>query len=370
MKIRQVLLLVLWTALWVSCAVDTPKRNVIPFYVGTYSPDSSKGIFVSELDTVTGHLATPRLAASVNNAGYLNFTADGQYLLVASKSIGNAPDLFVYRRDISDNSLTLVDSLAVQGTVACYVSEVGHSWVALALYSSGDVVFVPVTKEGTLVKNKMIRYVHEGSGPDTLRQEHAHVHSVISDMAGKYAYVADLGADMVKVYEVTADTVVPVTKIFTTPGSGPRHMVIHPSGEYLAVLNELSSTIDFFGKDSLNIYSKWQKTVALLPDSIARNSTAADIHFSDDGKYLYASVRGANRLYMLSAGAENAEVIGFVEEEINWPRNFSLDPTGHFVLVANRYGNSVIVYKRDSSTGELALTSGKIVMDQPVCVLF
>jgi 6-phosphogluconolactonase len=370
MKIRQSLVLILWTAFLVSCAVDAPKRTEVPFYVGTYSSDSSKGVFVSELDTVSGSLVTPRLVALVDNPGYLNFTADGQYLLVASKAVAGAPDLFVYRRDVSDNSLTLVDSLVVEGSLACYVSDVGHGWVALALYSSGDVVFVPVTKDGRLVKNKMIRYVHDGSGPDSLRQEQSHVHSVISDLKGRYAYVADLGADMVKVYELKKDTVVPVTEIITAPGSGPRHIVIHPSGEYMTVLNELNSTIDIFVKDSLDIYSKWRKSVALLPDSVAPKNSAADIHFSDDGKYLYASVRGFNRLFMLSAGDKDVDLLGFVEEGINWPRNFSLDPSGHFVLVANRYGNSVIVYKRDSSTGKLILISSKIVLDQPVCVRF
>ncbi|MGQ1945866.1 lactonase family protein [Geofilum sp. OHC36d9] len=370
MKIRQSLVLILWVALMASCAVDTPERTVVPFYIGTYTSAGSEGIYVSDLDTVSGALSSPRLVASVANPSYVNFTADGQYLLAASEAGVDAPDLFVYRREISDNSLTLVDSLFDEGSGACYVSEVGDGWVALAHYSSGDVVFIPIAEDGTLAKNKVVRYVHEGSGPDSMRQEQSHVHSVIPDLEGRYAYVADLGADKVMVYEVKADTVVPVKAVYLAPGAGPRHMAIHPSGDYMTIMNELNSTIDLLVKDSMNIYSKLRKSVALLPDSTARSNTAADIHFSADGKYLYATVRGVDQLFMLSAGDKDIGVMGFVNEGIEWPRNFSLDPSGHFVLVANRNGNSIIVYKRDRASGILTPTSGKIVLNQPVCIRF
>jgi len=290
--------------------------------------------------------------------------------LAASEAGVDAPDLFVYRREISDNSLTLVDSLVVEGSGACYVSEVGDGWVALAHYSSGDVVFVPLAADGTLVKNKVVRYVHEGTGPVSARQEQSHVHSVIPDLEGRYAYVADLGADKVTVYQVETDTVVPVKEVYVAPGSGPRHMAIHPSGDYMTIINELNSTIDLMVKDSMNIYSELRNSVALLPDSTARSNTAADIHFSADGKYLYATVRGVDQLFMLATGDKDIDVMGFVNEGISWPRNFSLDPSGHFVLVANRNGNSIIVYKRDLASGRVTLTSAKIVLNQPVCVRF
>jgi len=77
MKIRQSLVLILWVALMASCAVDTPNSTVVPFYIGTYTSAGSEGIYVSELDTVSGAITSPRLAASVENPSYVNFTTDG-----------------------------------------------------------------------------------------------------------------------------------------------------------------------------------------------------------------------------------------------------------------------------------------------------
>jgi 6-phosphogluconolactonase len=63
----------------------------------------------------------------------------------------------------------------------------------------------------------------------------------------------------------------------------------------------------------------------------------------------------------------------FVEHEragIKTPRNFNIDSTGKFCLVANQGGNSVIVFRIDQKTGALKPTGHKISVGRPVCIRF
>jgi 6-phosphogluconolactonase len=55
---------------------------------------------------------------------------------------------------------------------------------------------------------------------------------------------------------------------------------------------------------------------------------------------------------------------------VKTPRNFGVDPSGKYVLVANQDGDSVVVFAVDASTGMLKPTGHKIEVPKPVCVKF
>jgi 6-phosphogluconolactonase len=59
-----------------------------------------------------------------------------------------------------------------------------------------------------------------------------------------------------------------------------------------------------------------------------------------------------------------------VSTDGDWPRNFSLDPTGRWLLVANQRSDSVVVFGRDQESGRLAPTDQRIALPRPVCLRF
>jgi 6-phosphogluconolactonase len=59
-----------------------------------------------------------------------------------------------------------------------------------------------------------------------------------------------------------------------------------------------------------------------------------------------------------------------VSTDGDWPRNFSLDPTGRWLLVANQRSNSVVVFGRDQDSGRLTPTPQRIALPSPVCLRF
>jgi 6-phosphogluconolactonase len=54
----------------------------------------------------------------------------------------------------------------------------------------------------------------------------------------------------------------------------------------------------------------------------------------------------------------------------DWPRNFSLDPTERWLLVANQNSGSIVVFTRDPESGRLTATPHRLAVPSPVCLRF
>jgi 6-phosphogluconolactonase len=98
---------------------------------------------------------------------------------------------------------------------------------------------------------------------------------------------------------------------------------------------------------------------------------SADIHTSADGKFLYCSNRGdANTITIFKINPTNGRLtpVGYQPTLGVAPRNFSLDPSGNFLLVANQNSDNIIIFKRNKTTGLLTDTGKKIEVGNPVCL--
>jgi 6-phosphogluconolactonase len=354
-----------------SCRPAATPDPLIPLYIGTYTGGGSEGIYLSMFDTITGLLHKPVVVAKLNNPSYITLSPDKTLLFAVGENQGLTPNLYSFKINSESHLLSVADSVTTGGVSSCYVSIVAPNMAAFANYSSGDVSFVSFDEDGKF-SGRPITFQHEGSGPNTNRQASPHAHSIIADRDFKYVYAADLGADKLVVYQCGADTVVKITEVPITPGAGPRHLDFHPSGKMMALLNELTHTVEVFVPDERGIFSIKTDSSALLPIWLHEENYSADIHFSADGKNLYVSIRGVNHLEIFDVNLENnkIETIGFVSKGVNWPRNFTLDPTGNFLLIANEKGGDVIVYRRNIETGMLEPTDSRIEINSPVCLKF
>ena len=50
------------------------------------------------------------------------------------------------------------------------------------------------------------------------------------------------------------------------------------------------------------------------------------------------------------------------------PRNFNFDPSGNFLLVANRDTDEIVIFKIDKKTGLLEDSKKRIKVSKPVCI--
>ncbi|CAJ1400425.1 unnamed protein product [Effrenium voratum] len=226
--------------------------------------------------------------------------------------------------------------------------------VVSAAYHGGGINILKILADGSLGAPASI--LHKG-------EKEAHPHSCFIDPSGRYGLVSDLGLDRIYVYrlDVLGGALQEEQILETTTDAGPRHMSFHPNGKFVYGINELDSTINVyaFGKDGA-ILGPTLQTVSTLPDGYnnrdhvnAKNAkgdpasgpnrppdqtnATADIHVSPDGRFLYGSNRGHDSLVCFSIGRDGLlTLVDFTSTEGAHPRNFSIHPSGSWVLVANQ----------------------------------
>jgi len=217
---------------------------------------------------------------------------------------------------------------------------------------------------------------HEGSSIDKGRQSSPHVHSTFLSPDKRYILVPDLGTDKINIYafdsKKATSPLTPAEPAFVSvkAGSGPRHLALHPDSKHIYVIQEMAGSITAFDYKEGKLTEK--QSISLLAAGFTGRNGAADIHISDDGKFLYGSNRGdANDIAIYSIAKDgtlthigNQPVLG------KGPRNFAIDPSGNFLLVANQNTNEIVIFNRDKKTGMLTPTDKRIAVKRPVCVKF
>jgi len=368
--------LVLFTMLFLCSAILAQNAKEYHLLIGTYSnKDKTNGIYVYRFDTQTGEFSTTLPVTGGFNSSYLAVSADRKNVYAVSEAGNGNGSVSAYAFDPVSGELTFINSVLSEGDHPCYVSvDKKKKFVFVGNYSGGNLISVPLNEDGSLsfdVQNIQ----HQGSSINKERQEKAHVHSVVLSPDHRYLMVADLGADKVFQYRVDVSKPQPLTPAPTPfvnakPGGGPRHLTFHPNGKFAYLVLEMEGAVVAFDYKDGKLSEK--QTISMLAPAFKGKVSAADIHISPDGKFLYASNRGdANELAIFSidqAGklslAGHQSVLGKI------PRNFAIDPTGNFLLAANQDSNDIVIFKRDQKTGMLTATGKKIEVDKPVCLKF
>ena len=353
-----------------SCFSQAPY-----LFIGTYTNGASKGIYVYRFNTTTG-TGTEVSTMQASNPSYLSIAPDGKHLYAASEGETGGSAL-AYAFEPSTGQLSFLNSQSSHGTCTCYITEDRSSrWVFVANYCSGNLTGFPVNSDGSLAPAaQMIDQF--GKGADTARQKSSHVHSTIFSPNEKFLLTANLGTDQEHVYAFNASVNTPLTEptdstVFLKPGTGPRHIVFHPSKADVYILGELTGTVDAFHFDSLSGKLGHFQRIRTTPDSFIGDPGSADIHISANGKFLYATNRGTSNTIAVFAIREDGKLENKQIVSVNGkhPRNFVIDPTGHFLLVANRDTNNIVVFSVDPQSGLLSATGKEISIPNPVCLKF
>jgi 6-phosphogluconolactonase len=344
-------------------------------FVGTYTTGRSKGIYVFKFNSKNGELQWVSNTDSSANPSFLAVSSNGKYVYAVNETGGEQPGrVSAFAFDNSEGKLSFLNQQLTGGDHPCFVTtDPGGKWVVVGNYSGGNLSAFPINKDGTLAPYSQL-VQHKGSSANKQRQEKAHVHATFFSPDHQYILAPDLGMDKVMVYQFNAAskkplTPAPVPYAASAPGSGPRHLTFHPNQKYVYLLEEMSGTVKAFQYNRGTLKSF--QSIATHPAGFTGQPGSADIHISPDGKFLYASNRGdENNLAIFSINPSTGKLasVGYQPVRGAQPRNFIIDPTGRYLLVANQKTNNIVIYKRDMQTGLLQATLQQVDVPNPVCL--
>lgn len=358
----------LTTLLSASLMTLTMTAQAETLLVGSYTDGESQGIYRYRFDSEQGRIdKTPLQVVKSVNPSWLVFSADHRLLFAVNERGAGQGKASSFK--LGDNGvITPLNQTPSRGDEPTHAS-LSHDqrYLLVANYGvnarpGGSLVAIPVGRDGQL-KQVVQQEHHAPSKVDPQRQAGAHVHSLVFSPDGLHLYASDLGADKVFIYRYDgASPEHPLSPaspaaVSLPPGSGPRHLLFDAEGEHAYLTLEMSAEVVVFDVRDGALTERQRLKLTERNETAAKS--AGGLHLSDDGRFLYVSNRGtASELVVFEVDEDNGQLRLKQRRSVegNEPREFSLDPSGKFMLVANQKSNEIRVMRRDPRSGEIGET--------------
>jgi 6-phosphogluconolactonase len=218
------------------------------------------------------------------------------------------------------------------------------------------------------------------TGPNTARQDTAHMHCAVISPDNRFVLACNLGEDAIEIFRIHPGADGPIevpVRVAARAGSGPRHLAFHPNGLWLYCIHELDCTIDMYDWNVSNgvpapVLRKDSAISTLASQASLHGSTGCEMAVSPDGRFVYGNTRGENSLVVYRVNAST----GLLTEQQRVfsgggsTRHFAFDPSRRWLLCANQGTSTVTVFAHDPATGHLAETPKAFVLDTPMFVQF
>jgi 6-phosphogluconolactonase len=353
------------------------------YAVGSKTASSQQGISLIDFNASTGRISNCGGISGVEHPTFLAWDAMRSLLFVAEETSriedGRAGSFACFAGIDPVNRVCeprMVSRTTSCGDWPCHLllhPSGRHLYVSN--YGNGVFASVPLDSDG-VPDGGCIEFHHEGTGFDPARQECSHIHSSLLSPDGRYVYTADLGLDCIYSHAAAFDGfLVPEgdrIAVRLAPGAGPRHMAWSACSRYLYVVEELANRVSVCMAHDDGTLSVVQ-TISTLSTGCRAVNLAADIHLDATGRYLWVSNRGCDDLAVFPVDASCGRLLDPMHVSCGGchPRNFSLDPSGDWVLVANACTDSLEVFNihRHADRVVSVLPHTGISLQMPMCVI-
>jgi len=355
-----------------------PAASERVVYVGTYTGETSRGIYAFRFDDSSGGLTPLGLAAETPSPSFLTASANGRVVFAVNEleSFRGAASGSVtsFAVDPASVKLTEISVQPTRGAGPCHLA-LDHTgrYLAVANYGGGNFSLFPVGADGRLQPATTV-VAGDQSQPGPSTPAVALGHMVGFDAHNRFLLAADKGLDQVLVYRFDASNggVTPNRPASATlpPGSGPRHFAFHPNGKWLFAISELSSTITTFAWDQASGRLTAGGSVPTRPADVTTGTTA-EIAVHPNGRFVYGSNRGHDSIAVFRVDGGGAlTLVQYESTRGHTPRHFALDPTGRWLIAANQQSGTLAVFSIDQNTGRLSPVGPLTSVGSPVNILF
>jgi len=377
------------------------ERTCLLAFVGSYenSPNpNGGGVYVFEVSWDGSQLTFLNQVGQPKMAGYLVYAPSlGTLYAVDERKtdgrgpVGPAARIHAFAVDQRDGNLTWLNSQLAPGPFPTFLSldeskrvivsanhgsfdhierviqTVDGHWMTEYAYDDSTVILYDIESDGQLGKIRDVQIL-TGHGKDPNNspqagghgQASAHAHCAVIDPSGRYVVVCDKATDQILVFRLGSKLEI-VSRYQLPVETGPRHVAFDPPSGRAFITFEFSSEIASFNFNAsvgeLRLIDK-QSTVEHTYDG---PNEPAEVRVHPNGAFVYVNNRGEDSVawFQIGSGGELTRLGHVPIAKSIHPglaaRSFTFDPTGMFMLVADRPANLIRSYAVNAENGSLNL---------------
>jgi 6-phosphogluconolactonase len=194
------------------------------------------------------------------------------------------------------------------------------------------------------------------------------------DPSGHYVVVCDKATDQILVFRLGSKLEI-VSKYRLPEETGPRHVAFDATSNRAFITFEFSSEIASFDFDASGGEFRLLDKQSTVESAYKGLNEPAEVRVHPNGKFVYVNNRGEDSVAWFRIGSA-----GYLSRLGHVPiaksihpglaaRNFTFDPTGSFMLVADRPANLIRSYAVNSEDGSLNPLT-EVSVPNPAFVVF
>ncbi len=230
----------------------------------------------------------------------------------------------------------------------------------LSLDRSGVFLFGVSYGNGRLNVYRLDENGLPGKAVATVDEGKKEAHCVLISPDNKFLYIPYVKSNLALLqyrFDVSTGAVTPLDPHNANPpqGTGPRHLVYHPTLPMVYFTNEQGIGLSSYQR-SPNGQLALRQDIAILPEGMSKEGlSASDLEITPDGKFIFAGLRGHRQDFDRIARYRvredgQAELLGLTPaDRIPW--GLALSPDGRYLLVSAYTGATLTAYRITTAGG-------------------
>jgi 6-phosphogluconolactonase len=336
-------------------------------------------------------LSQREVFADASNPSWLAFDPSRTHLYAANETANferaSTGSVSAFSINRANGHLTLLNTVSSEGAGPAHLSvHPSGKYVLVANYAGGTVAVLPIGPNGGLGAATDIKQDRGSVGSSRATNappgsfaisghDAPHAHMIQADPSGQFVLASDLALDRIFIwkFDVKAGKLSPndPASVPLSAGDGPRHFAFHPNGRWLYSLQEEGSTLVSFDYDAGSGRAAAKQTISTLPKGVTGTNFTSEVMLSRDGKFVYAANRLHDSIAFFSVGdAGRLTFAGEAWTRGDYPRSFSIDPTGNFLYSCNQRSDAIAAFRINRASGGLTFTGQYTAVGTPAIIIF
>ena len=334
------------------------------------TPGRARGVSAYDFAPATGQL-TFRGFVATTNPSYLWIDRDHRVVYAVREcphDDGAAVVAFrVVRQPDRRIAFESLGEALLEGDHPCHLVGVDRTLIVCS-YTSGTVdVFA---RNGGQGPGALLQHI-ELPGAGARADQPPRAHCAAFDPRRNRVYICDLGSNRLRVFDRRPTdgwlTLLPDHGLDFDHGTGPRHITLHPGGDYATVVCELRGICVLV--DLRQDRPRFVHSIPYLPERALEEASGAAIRTGAAGRHLYVSDRTFSVITALRLDVQQGRLTARETYPSGGerPRDLVVSPDGDWLIAGNLKDHSLGVFRR-SPGGGLKLYHVVKKVPSPTCL--